>query len=522
MQLNSLKKIVFLFAISLFVIACKPKETPTATSTFTENQEPASPGNSALPRVLVNGKIVGYGDTTYTIPSFAGGNLVGDGGYLLKRLHYNLAYDAAAGKWTATCKPENFSGKKSLIFEKGKKEVSVDGTNYLMPVSADLQQGKLILPLRFLLELGGCAITEWDADTHSLQSYFYEELDYGVYFYGKQIGNSDATGCQKYVDGQNNTFFDPSKPTIIYTHGWQLDGVKNKGREDFRLVNSDIDLQTQNFWLDLGWNVGIFHWIQLADDGGVPPPREAEAKIYDTQNKLAQMRWKRTSGAFVTTTGLQPSQTVRELYANSYQQIFSANYTGNEIRLVGNSLGGNLTMAMLGELLHRNAAKLPQRVTLIDPYWSANLSTQQANFPYNFGSASAIATDAATQLRDNHGTAIEYFRSSLAGTAGTNENLIGVTAFSHFGTDYTWNTITKHTTPVRQYFWSIAFPAPLEIYRPNVLTPFTTTGKVAASAATSNVRIRELMLNNKYWNHVEGRNTVTPEDDQFEIRDGLY
>lgn len=510
------------FSLSLFLLGCGPKSVAPDVNVFFENQEPTLAGSNTLPRVLINGTIVGYGDSTYTAPYFVGANLMGDAHYLCKRLHYDLNYDALTEKWTATCKPENFAGKAKMVFIQGKKEVLIADKTYTMPVAADMQNGKLILPLRFMLAMAGCSIIEWDADTHSLQNYFYEELDYGIYFYGKQTSTNDATACQKYVSGQANPFFDPSKPTIIYTHGWQLDGVKNKGREDFRLKNEEIDIQTQNFWIDLGWNVGIFHWVQLADDGGVPPPREPEAKIYDTQNTLSQMRWKRTNGTFVTSAGLVPTKSVRELYADEYQQVFGSNYTGNEIRLVGNSLGGNLTMAMLSELLQRNETKLPQRVTLIDPYWSSNLTTQQVHFPNNFHSASEIATDAATQLRDNHNTAIEYFRTSLAGYAGTNTSLIGVTAFSHFGTDYSWNTITKHTTPVRQYFWSIAFASPLEIYRPNAFTAFTLTGNVAASASTSNARIRELMRNDKYWNHIEGRNTVSPEDDRFEIRDGLY
>lgn len=512
--------VVILFAT--WLMACGPKATPTPTNIFAENQESALSGSSLAPRVLINGKIVGYGDSTYLLPYFVGENLMGDAAFLCQKLHYDLAYDALSQKWTATCKPQNFAGKKTLIFEKDKKEMMAEGNSYTMPMAAVEQNGKLVLPLRFLLQMSGCSIIDWDKDTHSLQSYFYEELDYGIYFYGKQTGNADATGCQKYVTGQENVFFDPSKPTIIYTHGWQLDGVKSKGREDFCLQNGDIDVQTQNFWIDLGWNVGIFHWVQLADDGGVPPPREPEAKIYDTQNKLSQMRWKRANGTFVTATSLVPSKTVRELYADEYQSIFGSNYTGGEIRLVGNSLGGNLTMAMLGELLQRNTTKYPQRVTLIDPYWSSNLTSQQVNFPYNFKNASEMATDAAQKLRSNHNTAIEYFRTSLAGLAGTNASLIAVTAFSHFGTDYSWNTITKHTAPVRQYFWSIAFAPPVEIYRPNAFTVFTTTGNVAASAATPHARILELMCNDKYWNHIEGRNTISPEDDKFEIRNGLY
>jgi hypothetical protein len=189
---------------------------------------------------------------------------------------------------------------------------------------------------------------------------------------------------------------------------------------------------------------------------------------------------------------------------------------------VGNSLGGNLTMALLMELHQRNSLKKPNRVALIDPYWSFSLDANRVHFPYNYTNAYTLAAEAARISRDNYRIAIDYFRTSIAGSIGTNEDLIKYTAFSHFGTDYTWNPLNKHTVPVRQYFWSFQFAPPAEWIRPNITQPFTPTGNTASSASTADSRILDMMRDDKYWNHIEGRSTLSPEDDIFEIRDGLY
>lgn len=503
---------VLVTAFFLGMTACKDKNT---LPTYPSGQETPLANAAFSPRVLLNGVQMQFTE----MPYFRGSNLMVEAKPMLIALGYKVSWDSINHILTATRQATNTAGAQTIQIQHDVERALVNNAGIILPVKSELKSGKLMVMGRFLAEKGGAAIVEWDMDSESLQLYFYEVCDYGIYFYGVQPQNSDAVGAEKFVAGVANRFFDPSKPTIIYTHGWQLNGVKNKGREDFRLNGSGVDIQTHNYWIAQGWNVGIFQWVQLADDGGVPPPREAEAKIYDTQNTLSNFRWKNTNGNFQTPT---ISQNLMQLYATEYEKVFGNGYTGSKIHLMGNSLGGNLTMALLMELHQQQITPFPQRVTLIDPYWSLNLNQNQVNFPYGYTSAYIIAKDAAIFAAQQHNTAIEYYRTSIAGTVGSNDSLIAYTAFSHLGTDFTWNAVTKHTTPVRQYMWSYQFAPPIEIYRPNAFTNFTPTGNVAASAATPDSRIRELMGRTHYWNHVEGRNTVTPEDDKFEIREGLY
>lgn len=516
---KSIQIAVVAFLCVTLSFSCKKETMPTQESI--SGLETANLLSPQEERVVVNGQVLGFGVANYKAPVLENNNLMVQGNVLLERLGYTISYNSDKTELTATRKTTNTVGINTLVFKNKIKLATADNKQFELGIAPYIKDSELFIPARFAAEKAGAAIIQWDTDTESLQLYYYEECDWGVYFYGtERDGSSDAVGAQKWVAGQPNRFFDPSKPTIIYTHGWQLDGVKNKGREDFRFTGNGVDVQTHNFWIETGWNVGIFHWVQFADDGGIPPPREAEAKIYDPQNGLTGMVWKKTDGNKVSTNPI--TKNVMQLYADAYEGIFGTNYTGNEIRLMGNSLGGNLTMALLMELHQRNTPKKPQRVTLIDPYWSLNLGSSQATFPYNYTDAFALCADAGRIYRDNYNTAIEYFRTSLAGAAGTNEELIKYTAFSHFGTDYSWNTITKHTAPVRQYFWSRKYSAPIEWWRPNTTQGLVPTGNVAANANTSNARIREMMVDSLYWNHIDGRATITPGDDAFELREGLY
>lgn len=504
----------FLFSIVIIIglFACKPQNTDEV---YLTNAEPQNLISSLSPRILINGAIAGNNINGYVSPYWEGDNLMADAEYLLTQLDYTVTFDSDKGELKAVRNAANQAGKSSITFFKGKNLVQVESKTYRVAKPCVEKSGKLMVVARFLLTMAGAKVVEWDKESSSLQAYYYEKLDYGIYFYGKQTSNDSIAGAQKFVPNEANLFFDPMKPTIIYTHGWQLGGTKSGGRENFTLKDNGLEIHSHNEWIDKGWNVGIFHWIQFADDGNIPPPREAEAKIYDVNNTLSGIRWTRSNGTLVNDASL--TKNVTELYTEAYQQVFNSNYQGSEIRLVGNSLGGNLTMSLLMELHQNSISPKPKRITLIDPYWSFNLTNNQVHFPYNYGDAYQLSTDAAKIYRDQYGAAIEYFRTSLAGAIGSNDSLIAVTAFSHYGTDYSWNVVNKHTVPVRQYFWSIAFPSPTELSYPDNLP----TGNVAASAATNNARIRELMVNHHYWNHVQGRGTVSPADDKYEIREGL-
>lgn len=97
-----------------------------------------------------------------------------------------------------------------------------------------------------------------------------EHLDYGLYWYGYN------NNCEKFVNGQGNQYYDPSKPVVIYCHGWQNGtSVNGYARENFHFVHGDADAFVHHSWLEKGWNMGVFYWTRrgiginprLADKG---------------------------------------------------------------------------------------------------------------------------------------------------------------------------------------------------------------------------------------------------------------
>jgi hypothetical protein len=111
----------------------------------------------------------------------------------------------------------------------------------------------------------------------------------------------------------NKSIYDPTKPTMIYFHGWQP-GAKGK-REDFVWPRKDGNIDTLKEWKAAGWNVGIFDWSQFADDGDVFDGAagiwvsQAEAKIWSRYRPTTGLRYKYkdpVSGKYVY-SGVSPS-----------------------------------------------------------------------------------------------------------------------------------------------------------------------------------------------------------------------
>jgi hypothetical protein len=482
---------------------------------------------NTAPRVLVNGGILGHGNSNYFAPYVnAQGNLMVDGWQLLTQMGYAASI---SGNRLFAQRTGRTNGAISMSFTAGSNIAVIGGSNVTMPSPAvQGANGRIVVPARFLAGQAGAAARgnnpaniDYDADTQSLQIYDYEFCDQGIYFYGSQAGNTDAIGCQKFVPGQANRFFDPNKPTIIYTHGWQPNGVINRTREDFTFIADPASgsvVNVHNKWINDGWNVAIYHWVQLADDKApsatYPRPYDEECKIYDANNRKVGMRWKKTDGTYVTSSVF--NQSVHQLYAGELRKLFGVLNGSVELRLMGNSLGGNLTMATCYEL-NRTGNRLPARVTLIDPYWTP-VTNADATLPFRgvTNTSYDVGAEAGRILRSNN-RGVEYIRTSILGVDGANSYLAEVSCFTHFGVDYTWNPAEKHTAPVKQYLWSRSFAAP-------TLTNVNALGGANANVPTS--RILEMAntsgFGRRHWNHVQGRGTRTPSDDRFEQRNGVW
>ncbi|GBG34322.1 Hypothetical Protein FCC1311_105452 [Hondaea fermentalgiana] len=191
--------------------------------------------------------------------------------------------------------------------------------------------------------------------------------------------------------GPECEYFDASKPTIIYVHGWQP-GVTERGfRETINWVNppgttsSLPDTQVVDLWVARGYNVGVFYWNQLADE---PTVSEAERKIYNATDGT-RLRWRRRnadgSTMFVDHAGLfDTDHCVADMLVKSYLAHFPPRSTAHygAVHFLGHSLGAQLTLEflrrlLLGQTSYYGTAKAspicyPERLTLVDPFFTSD------------------------------------------------------------------------------------------------------------------------------------------------------
>lgn len=230
--------------------------------------------------------------------------------------------------------------------------------------------------------------------------------DYGIYWFADTGDpNQDylvMKASAKTAKGQYKLFFDPSKPTVIYFHGWQPGDTVLKIREDFFYNDPYNKKGYDNLkaWKEKGWNVGIFYWNQFADEGdlqfsmakgvsraqaikllkemqGIKQINEkkdkkapkgfiafteetleaverAEAKIYISNYSykgfISGMRW-----AYLGADGKRhysikgvPANTNVTQFAFKAYMVAMKGYLGPRVRFVGHSLGAQLVMNLTG------------------------------------------------------------------------------------------------------------------------------------------------------------------------------
>ena len=417
---------------------------------------------------------------------------------IMERLGYTCSYSVVDK--SLVCLKAN----ASIVLTAGSTQAMVNSNPVQQLVSPYLAEGHLLVEARFLESLG-TMLVEWDEESESLQLYYYEELDYGLYFYDSEPNgwsHWDAIGCQKFVPGQENSYFDPSKPTIIWIHGWQNGGVTAKSRPGFHLNKDGVDKFVHNEWKNRGWNVAIFYWVPLADE---LLPNDAESKINAATNNSVDMRWKKSNGDYVTDN--MPTLPVAELFAQAYVQL-AQSQTNSTIRLAGSSFGGQVALHGAERIKNNGITPLPSRIALLDMAWTFNYVDNEGLY------TNQITARAATTLSPL--IPLEYYRTSALTTLFTPDELIEQSAFQEmiFGYAGLWGIELKHVVATHHYFWSLEHDAPIaqDANQQSV--------GVALSAATDDATVRQMMGTQYHWQHTEGTNTFTPSDDVFERQNG--
>lgn len=337
----------------------------------------------------------------------------------------------------------------------------------------------------------------------------YHQLDHGVYFL-----NTNRQG-QKFVAGASNSFFDRTRPTMIYIHGWQNGATQAQRRETFDRSQAQTSTDLAQVWRSRGWNVGICYWNQFADEGEV---KDAEAKVW-TAHGPRGMRWRNASGQY----SAGPAKSAATLCTESLAPAL-AQFTGSQLRLVGHSLGSQMVINVGLQLSDRvDAGSLPARarpgrIALLDPaFTNGGRDYLNGRWP------GEVARGIVTHLK-SRGVIFESYRSSAATSnpliGDANTELLRMTAFTELVSGYywPWQLPEKHEHAVWHYLWSMNF-APPPIDRPAGSPPLHPADvmAVAPSAATEDYRVRAQMNGNLRTIHSNGRNSRTPGDDSFSL-----
>jgi hypothetical protein len=394
------------------------------------------------------------------------------------------------------------------------------------------------------------------------------DLDYGLYWYGKY------GVCEKYIPGLENAFYDISKKTVVFAHGWQANSVPGNdayGRIGFRYEmyyweednfggakdQNGLKQFTNHSWIDKGWNTGIVYWNQFADEPSVSQGNflgvvSAEAKIwnlwggpngsrYRTLDSNGKDIYKDWDGKLTFNGQDVKVNSIGELLSIYVVDALKKNVSGN-IRLTGHSLG-NQMITYIAEKVSSAKIKI-NRIALLDPAWTdgaksylpvvklsdlqikLNHNGSQAVNPISLGKNFWLTEYCRTILYTimnqqwSNGIVVERYNSTILNlylpimdeNVEINKNI----SVSDVRPWYYSSTQIgdKHVMIRHHYFWSMESVPPVEC--DVVFFQRKSTGKLAVSASTPDSRVRETMLDKYYFSQVEGRYTANPSDDWFE------
>ena len=193
------------------------------------------------------------------------------------------------------------------------------------------------------------------------------DIDYGLHWYGRNQAS------QKAEAGEQNPYYDPTKPVLIFVHGWMPNQAGTPPTMQFAYNDSErdiaYDIDLAEAWLDDGWNVGFFYWHPFSDEDSV---LDAEDKIWTADGEKG-MRWRDGEGVYHT-EGM-PERSASELFFDAYVSALD-DFEGGEIRVAGHSLGNQMATLLTKQLIEGidvgdvDEDLLPARLTLLDPFWS--------------------------------------------------------------------------------------------------------------------------------------------------------
>lgn len=332
------------------------------------------------------------------------------------------------------------------------------------------------------------------------------------------------------ADGQTTTkatgsniagYYDSTKPTVIYYHGWQNGTCANGTcrRENFIFLDptqSNASVNTIANWKSQGWNVGIFYWNQFADESEV---KDAEGKIWSISSTQG-MRYKLPNGTYSSTGS--PTSAISDIAYTDFLRIMGS-YTGTEIRLAGHSLGSQLATIVTYKLFTTKSSLMPKKLELLDPFWSKDAKTYLGDQVNGTTTSTCLTKNNSNDwvgerircyigiMTANRTTQtylpVTWLKTSAVGTTGVgdaNDGLKSIVALVNCNS--AWWSLTqqteKHVWAKNVYFWSKGNKG-------------TTAGFPYADASLTDIRTAMNRGGTSGYSQTAGTTTATPSDDTF-------
>ena len=308
--------------------------------------------------------------------------------------------------------------RKAPAKKKSKKGVKV------AIISSSVAVGVIAIALVTLFViLPAVGITVFGGVGGSAKLYYDSEAPFGLYFYGDNHkvlngGKDSDIDMVRASTTLEKSYFDPSKPTIIWTHGWESTGSFGDaylcagGNTRKEMPTYDV-----NYAQELkkkGYNVGTFQY-------------QGYYGKLDNYAKSLDSIWKFTT---VKVTGYKYS--LSYMFASELATILGEDYS-KSVTLVGHSCGGFVSTAtayMLQTFYQEKAFKnknlVPSRLILEDPYVDGVENTKFADGQLMCGTKDNIkdrtkcevVLDMIASLGKNSNTAIDVYLG-MAGASTT-------------------------------------------------------------------------------------------------------
>lgn len=371
-------------------------------------------------------------------------------------------------------------------------------------------------------------------------------LDYGLYWF------KDGKNALRCRENQDDEYFDRSKPTVIYVHGWQPGEVGVKRREGWMREDPKTgkNYDMVKIWKRFGYNVGLFNWNQFGNSGGADGLIYSQTNVYGGK-VMAQIDLLPQGHSMIYALyGGYDSKKKEPIVNNFYEAPGSTSPimgkgvcdlffdelercmkyyprdhdAGREFRVIGHSLGTQVVGETMWKVLKNpsRGVPIPDRIALLEIAQS-NIGTiippPNENLTVNQVQLANIQ-----ELIDN-GVAIECYQSTdLQSLLGATLSFVGGihdrSAYARVRPDHLkpWEVQHSHNDIPRWYMNSFDYN---EFEAFHYWGPFLKRGSAGkALSASSPIGWLYTLMGSKFWyEQSEGKNTFEVKDDQFQLWD---